>query len=385
MEICKISNCTGCGACADACPKKCITIQHDTQGFYRSYVDDSLCVNCHRCAQICPANHSNKPNRIQKTYKARRTDNRAAAYSSSGGIASTVSEYIVGLGGVVAGCGYDESLCLKHSIASRVDELEKFKGSKYLQSNTSGIYHQVQKQLQIGKVVLFTGTPCQVSALHNYLGRDYDNLYTLDFVCHGVFSQRVFDMYLESLNKRTAPVSVRFRNKEQGYSNKKACFALRIEYPDEIISSSLESGIYYWFSSSVSVRESCLNCPFVSTERASDLTLADYIGKDMDDLDNEIGVNTLFVNSEKGIALLDAVKHTIWLEQKNTDSMAKLYDRLTVGSRKPACRKAFFRDLACCDYITMVEKYDANRVLPNKNARRLYAAARRFRKLFIKT
>jgi len=385
MEICKSEKCTGCGVCADVCPKQCISIRHDAHGFYKSYVDESFCVKCHRCADVCPANHPNKHNPIQKAYKARRIDRQATAGSTSGGIAGAVSEYIVRTGGVVAGCGYDEAVHLKHSMASSVEELERFKGSKYLQSDTVGIYRQVREALRTGKKVLFTGTPCQVSALRNYLGKDYDDLYTLDFVCHGVSSQRVFDKYLASLNRSVAPVSIRFRNKEKGYCNKMACFALEVSYPDERVSTSLEHGIYYWFSSSLSIRESCYNCPFVCADRASDITLADYIGRDMDDVDNEIGVNAVFVNSEKGAALLEVVKHDIKAEPKEPGHMVKLYDRLTVASRKPACRKAFFADLLTCDYQMLDEKYDANKVLPSKMVRRFYAMKRRLRKLFTKT
>ena len=384
MKICKSEKCTGCGVCADACPKKCITFKHDAQGFYRPSVEESLCVNCHRCADICPANHPNRKNPILKVYKARRTDKQAAAVSTSGGIAGVISEYIIGQGGMVAGCGYDEALHLKHSMASTQAELERFKGSKYLQSDTQGIYRQVRQLLGAGKTVLFTGTPCQVSALHNYLGKDYDNLYTLDFVCHGVPSQRVFDIYLESLNRSDTPVSIRFRNKTKGYRNKKACFALEVFYPDETVITSLEHGIYYWFSSSLSVRESCYSCPFTSAERVSDITLADYIGSDMDDADNEIGVNTVFINTEKGEALLEAVKVDVVAELKDTTQTVKRYDRLTVGSRQPACRKTFFADLLTCDYRTMAAKYDADKVLPSKMARRIYAMKRRLRKLFVR-
>ena len=385
MIICKSEKCTGCGVCADACPRKCISFKHDAQGFYKSYIDESLCVNCRRCAEVCPANHPNKNHTVQKAYKARRTDKQAAKNSTSGGIASVISEYVIGNGGSVAGCGFDDDLCLKHSLAASLDGLESFKGSKYLQSYTVGIYRQVQEQLKSGKPVLFTGTPCQVSALNNYLGRNYDNLYTMDFVCHGVSSQLAFDKYLESMKRSDAPVSISFRNKEKGYRNKKACFELQVAYPDQTVCTSTESGIYYWFASSLSVRESCYNCPFVSSDRASDITLADYIGNDMDDADNEIGANAVFVNSEKGAAMLDAVKHNIVAAPKDTGHTVKLYDRMTVASRKPACRKAFFADLLTCDYRALAEKYTANKVLPGKMARRIYAMKRRIRKLFAGT
>lgn len=384
MEICKSSKCTGCGVCADVCPKKCISVKYDAQGFYKSYIDDSICINCHRCKDVCPANYPNTPHQIKKAYKARRTDKEAAIKSTSGGIASVLSEYVVKNGGTVAGCGFDDAFCLKHSLASQLDELDSFKGSKYLQSYTVGVYRKIKEQLQAESPVLFIGSPCQVSALHNYLGREYDNLYTIDFVCHGVSSRYVFDKYLNSLNQATLPISIRFRNKNNGYRNKKACFEIQIEYPDKTIRNTTESGVYYWFATSLSVRESCYTCPFTSRKRPADITLADYIGNDLDDTDNEIGVNTVFVNSEKGISLMESVKQDIVMDQKDTNDMVKLYDHLMMSSRKPSCRDSFFRELPTCDYETLVTKYNADKVLPSKMVRRYYAMKRRLRKLFAK-
>ena len=381
MEICKAERCTGCGVCVDACPRECISFRHDEHGFYRSYIDETACVNCHRCADVCPANHPHKSHPIEKAYKARRTDRQAATGSSSGGMASVLSEWIVKNGGLVAGCGFDENLCLKHSMAANLDELENFKGSKYLQSNTAGIYRQVREQLRTGCPVLFVGTPCQVAGLQNFLGKRYDNLFTVDFVCHGVASQTVFDKYLESLNPQSGPISVRFRNKKQGYRNKNACFEMEVVYPDQTVRDPLESGIYYWFSSSLSVRESCYQCPFVSAERPSDITLADYNGTDIDDADNEIGVNTLFVNSDRGAALLEAVKEDVFLEEKDVEQTVKRFDRLMYGSSKPACRKQFFEKLGTCDYQTLEKIFDAKKILPNKMVRRYWGLKRRIRNL----
>ena len=380
MEICKNAACTGCGVCADACPQKCISIQYDENGFYRSYVDDRLCVNCHYCIKVCPANHPNKQNPIQKAFKARRTDKMAASQSTSGGIAAALSEYVIRNGGFVAGCGFDDTFCLKHSLASNSDEIENFKGSKYLQSYTVGIYREVRARLQEGSQVLFVGSPCQVSALHNYLGKAYDNLYTVDFVCHGVPSQFVFNKYLESIDSDSAPRSIRFRNKTQGYRNINACSETQIDYSDKTIRNTTETGVYRWFASSLSIRESCYKCPFVSSNRASDLTLADYIGEDLSDTDDENGVNMVFLNSQKGAALLEGIKQDIVLESRDVGAAVKLYDRLMVGSRMPACRSAFFKELPNSDYQSMVDKYTLSKILPSKMARRYYAIKRRIQK-----
>lgn len=384
MEICKNVTCTGCGVCADACPQKCISIKYDENGFYRGCVNDNLCVNCQHCRNVCPANHPNKEHRIKKAYKARRTDKMAASQSTSGGIATALSEYVVRNEGFVAGCGFDDMFCLKHSLASSSNELQKFKGSKYLQSYMVGIYNEVRTRLQEGKMVLFIGSPCQVSALHNYLGKGYDNLFTVDFICHGVPSQYVFNKYIDSIATNDVLQSIKFRNKTHGYGNKKACAEFEIEFSDKTIRNTTETGVYFWFASSLSIRESCYKCPFVSLNRASDITLADYIGKDLSVTDNEIGVNTVFVNSEKGATLLERIKQDIVLESRDVAATVKLYDRLTIGSRKPTCRSSFFKELSNSDYQTLVDKYTPVNILPSKIVRRYYAMKRRIHKFFIR-
>lgn len=200
---------------------------------------------------------------------------------------------------------------------------------------------------------MFIGTPCQISALQNYLGKPYDNLYTIDFICHGVSSRYVFDKYLDFLNMDESPVSIRFRNKMHGYRNKKACFELQIEYPEKTVRKGTKEGVYYWFSSSLSVRESCYHCPFASTKRASDITLADYVGHDLSDTDDEIGVNTVFVNTQKGFSLLEKIKSDIVMESRDTEAMVKSYDHLIMSASKPFCRKAFFKELSSVDYLTL--------------------------------
>lgn len=381
MEICKSAKCTGCGVCVDACPKNCIALRHDENGFYQSCVNEDDCIRCGRCRKVCPANHPNNTRRIRKAYKARRTDKEAAALSTSGGIAAVLSEYVIRCGGTVAGCGYDGAMLLRHSLASAPEELEAFKGSKYLQSYTVGIYRLVREQLKTGKPVLFVGTPCQVAALQNYVGKEQDNLYTVDFVCHGVSSQSVFDKFLASVHPTERPVSIRFRNKTQGYRSKRACFELQVEYADQTVRSSLDEGVYCWFASALTARESCYACPFVSVDRASDLTLADYIGKDLDDEDNEIGVSTVFVNSDKGAALLGAVQDETSLTERDPTETVLRYDRMLMSAPKPACRKRFFADLPNRDYAELARTYTAAAIAPGKMRGRYYAMKRRFCRL----
>lgn len=384
MEICKSNRCTGCGMCADVCVKGCISIKHDEHGFYKSYIDSSLCVNCRRCVDTCPANHPYKAHHIKTAYKARRYDKTAAFNSTSGGIAAVLSEYIIENNGVVVGCGYDENLFLTHSLASTADEIEFFKGSKYVQSYAVGIYRQVKEQLKSGKQVLFIGTPCQTAALHNFLGKPYDNLCVVDFVCHGVLSQKVFEKYIDSINMEASPVSVQFRNKTEGYRDKKACFEIQVEYPEKVIRNTSQAGIYRWFASALGNRESCYNCPFVSVYRSSDITLADYIGNDLDDDDNEIGVSTVFVNTDKGAALLEAVEKDILLQSRDVLNTAKQYTRMVIGSSEPPCRKAFFEDLTTCDYELLAKKYDTQAILPSMMSRRYRALKMKIRKFFIR-
>lgn len=372
MEVCKKNKCTGCGVCADACPQGCIEICYDENGFLYSAVDESKCIRCGKCSRVCPGNHPDPGQPVRKTYKASRKDTAAILNSTSGGMAALLSEHIVKNGGVVCGCGFDEGV-LKHTVEDTLPGLEKFKGSKYIQSNTTGVFSQVRQQLQEGKTLLFAGTPCQISGLKNFLGKPYDNLYTVDLICHGVAStgilQRYAQIYETEAQQFTGAV---FRGKKDGYiESQKNDLVLQYTGKTQVIDH--RKGIVLWFASGLSLRKSCYDCSFVSTNRCGDLTLADYIGKDLSEQQKKTGASMVFVNTEKGQRLLNDVASAAELEEIPLSDGLFRYARLHQKRQPPKARKAFFRDLHRLSLKEMEEKYTLKKILPGKLS--LYAAA----------
>lgn len=375
MEICKSNKCTGCGGCVDICPKGCVELITDKDGFYTSLVNENACVNCGLCKKICPGNTCNNSNAIKKAYKARRKNIEEAQKSTSGGIAAVISEYVIRNSGVVIGCGFDENVQLRHCVATNLKQIEKFKGSKYQQSNVVGVYKEAKIKLLEGKTVAFIGTPCQVAALKNYLGRDYENLYLIDFVCHGVPSQKVLDKYIKSLKIKNI-TDISYRNKDDGYGPK-TVNNVRVYYENGLIESTVNSGVGLWFVSSLSIRKSCYNCNFVSTNRCSDITLADYIGNDLTEDEIACGVSTIFINTEKGDDLINSIKSDLYTTEREILSTTNSYLRLNNKTKVPKCRKKFFKDIDKLSYEQLTQKYTLKRILSNIFVRKLRSVWKR--------
>lgn len=380
MNICDKSLCTGCSVCADICPKQCIEIKYDSDGFLHSFANESNCINCNRCIFVCPVNNPNNNNNISKVYKIRRKDYENALTSTSGGIAALVSEIIVKNCGKVVGCEFDKNLIPKHSVACDSLKLEKFKGSKYVQSRTRGIYCEIEKLLDDGDTVLFTGTPCQVSALNNYLKKPYDNLYTIDLVCHGVSSQNVLNKYIEYIEKEINEkiVNVKFRSKEDGYKNcsQNSCIFVHEKGTYHV---PYNEGMVLWFASGLSLRNSCYKCNFVSTKRCSDVTLSDYNGQDLSEDDKKYGVSFLFVNTQKGAELVEMIKDVSVMEEKDLEQSTKSCLRLHHKSDIPAARKKFFEDINKLSIDKLIKKYTKRKILPSKISLYINAIKRKIR------
>lgn len=185
--ICEYKKCTGCAACFSICPKNCITMHADDEGFLRPKIDDSMCINCNRCKKVCPINKkSMEDNKFPTAFAVKHKNDSVREKSSSGGVFTAVSEIILKSSGVVIGAGFDENFMVKHKICNNVESLDELRRSKYVQSRIGTVLQDTKKYLDKGINVLFVGTPCQVDGLLSYLGKTYTNLYTIDFICHGV-------------------------------------------------------------------------------------------------------------------------------------------------------------------------------------------------------
>lgn len=211
-------DCCGCEACAQICPHKCISMTRDTEGFLYPSIDKETCVNCDLCVKVCPV--INKPQYDDvdlKAYAARNNDKEVVSHSSSGGVFFALAKSVIEQHGIVFGAIFDESHMVKHSWTDNLDGVKLMQGSKYVQSRIGDSYSQARAFLKEGKLVLFTGTPCHIHGLNLFLRKKYDNLITLDFICHGVPSPQIWQRYLQELKYDVARVN--FRDKTDGWQS----------------------------------------------------------------------------------------------------------------------------------------------------------------------
>ena len=226
LKLTSKQNCCGCTACASICPKGCIAMKADKEGFCYPQIDEALCIDCGLCEKVCPLLHKPDKHGIINVYGAKNIDDSVRFTSSSGGMFTLFAEQVLNRGGVVFGAAFDGSLQVCHAGISTMQELAKLRGSKYVQSNMNGIFKQVRTLLAGGKKVLFSGTPCQIAGLKGFLIKDYANLLTVDVVCHGVPSAKVYNKHLTEIAADTgeAVTQVKFRDKADGWKRGKTLF-----------------------------------------------------------------------------------------------------------------------------------------------------------------
>ena len=315
-KICDDKKCTGCIVYYNICPMNAISMTYNERTELSPIVDNEKCINCNLCKTICPANKDVDITEPKKVYACWNLDEEKRKTSSSGAIAYTLYENIIENDGVVFGCSYDDELQLKFSYAESLDDIQKYKTSKYSHAYIGDSYKNVENFLKLGKKVLFVGSPCQVQGLKNYLRKDYDNLYLVDFICHGVPSQLIIDEYIKSLNLEKKPTNMTFRGI---YS-----FILTLYKENEIIyqKSSMDDSYYYSFLNSLFYRKSCYQCKFAQPKRGGDITIGDFwgIGRDIPfEHDISSGVSSALINTKKGAKLFEAIKPKIFYEERTLE------------------------------------------------------------------
>ena len=297
------------------CPKDSITFQEDEKGFAYPVIGDS-CVNCGACLKICPRNtgmalNTNTP----EVFAAFSKDKKIRKNSSSGGLFSEVAKYILNQGGVVFAARLNESQKeVIFDCCKTVEELKLFQGSKYIQSNPGVIYRQIKKVLADGIKVLFVGVPCQVDGLKKYLHKDYSNLVTIDIICHGAPSPKLWREYLEKLeaSQQAKASSVSFRYKKPNWTR----FSLKVDFDNNttIRNSKFDDPYLIAFLKEISMRENCHSCEYTSTSRTGDITLADFWGYHSYDFkmrNTEKGISLVLVNTEKGKQIFNDIQDSI--------------------------------------------------------------------------
>ena len=305
--------CTGCGACVQRCPKRCISWTEREFGFRYPQIDKDACVNCGQCEKVCPIDKALEVSAEQKAYVAVHKDDEVLAKSTSGGAFTAIADAVFAQGGIVYGAAMLDGMQVKHIRTSGKDDFEGLRSSKYLQSDTGTTYQMVEQDLKQGKTVLYSGTPCQIDGLKNFLGKDYENLYTVDIVCHGVGSQAYFDKYMDYARERYGKIkALRFRSKEYaGWScgggvvvvDSSDCLK-KIPYRD------FDNYYYSYFLSGDIYRKSCYSCKYANTNRVGDFTLGDYWGVEALNLplQTKNGCSLLLVNNRHAMLLLDEIE-----------------------------------------------------------------------------
>ena len=329
------SQCCGCSACAQRCPKQCISMQMDNEGFLYPQVDSRKCIDCHLCEKVCPVINQYDARTPLNVYAAKNSDDEVRHQSSSGGIFTLLAEQTIKDGGVVFGACWDKEWNVKHDYVDNISDLQKFRSSKYLQSVIGDSYLKTEQFLKTGRKVMFTGTPCQVAGLKHFLRKEYDNLLAVEVICHSVPSPGVWQQYLTTrLNtlrwEKSDIRNISFRDKKTGWKT----YSFVIEKKDGNILTELSSKNAFMrgFLADLYTRPSCHACPAKQLRSGSDITLGDFWGIEslMPEIDDDKGVSAIIVNSDKGKQVL----HNINVELHEVQ-----YDELT--KRNPALVKSF--------------------------------------------
>lgn len=316
----KVTNkeaCCGCEACVQKCPKSCISMKFDEQGFRYPVVNEIQCVDCGLCELVCPVIHQSNLRKPSHIYGAINKDEQTRLSSSSGGLFTAFAELVVNKGGLVWGARFNEQWDVVHDCIMAKEDVKLLRGSKYVQSNIGSSYKDIEQQLKAGSIVLFSGTPCQVAGLKHFLRKDYPDLYTIDFVCHGVPSPGVWKKYLKQQFGQDSKIeSINFRDKTYGWE--KFCFKLKQNFlgrKDSVFHIEPRNKNLFMraFLHDLILRPSCYNCPARSFKSGSDITLADLWGVwvTMPECNDDKGCSCIAINTDKGEQLFRQVQNVI--------------------------------------------------------------------------
>ncbi len=365
--------CVGCKSCEQSCPKHCISMVENKEGFWNPVVDEQRCIECKLCLKTCPAKnttvHRNEP---QHVWAWRNQNDTDIMRSASGGAADSAAKAVLQMGGVVYGAAYDDQLVVNHIEVTDDAGRERIQSSKYVQSDPKDSYSKVKQRLAEGKTVLFTGTPCQIAGLYTFLGGDHHNLYTLDLICHGVPSPKFFKKYLEYQNKQSEGqvIYFNFRSKEKrGWGTQ---YMLKTKTKTRTKTLALDRYGKHFMDGDC-YRECCYQCPYANTKRVGDLTVGDFwgIAKSHPEFNSPKGVSSVFINTEKGQKLFEQMQPFAEVVKATLEEGMVKQHNLVRPSERPSVRDSFYAGIDESGFIEGLKvglqlKSRLKSVLPNK-------------------
>ena len=350
----KSDNCSGCAACYNVCPNGAITMKEDDEGFLYPEINEKLCTNCLICEKVCQIYNDNNKNAENPDCYALAQYDAERMKSSSGAIFPLMAQRIIEKGGYVSGVAFVDNN-VEHVLINDINEIDKLRGSKYIQSDIKDIYKKIKTLLDDNKTVLFSGTPCQVEGLKLYLNKEYHNLYTIDLVCHGVPSKKVYREYIKEINPDAKTYYSNFRDKMTGWKNSSATTTVN----NKSISKSIKDDFYMQaFLKDLALRKSCFECKYAKIQRQGDITLGDFwsIKKYKKSLDDDKGTSLVLVNNKKGRELYDLIKDNLKINKKVPLKYAiKGNPNLVRPSLINENREVFFENLGAIPFGKNVE------------------------------
>ena len=346
--------CCGCGACANICPIKAITMVSDENGYSYPVINQNLCVSCGACKKVCTYQNGIALHEPMNAYAAVNKRAEQLEKSASGGVFAAIATYFLERGGVVFGASLDfeNGHPMPHMIGIEdISQLKRIQGSKYVQSAVEETYKEAKYKLDEGKKVLFSGTPCQIAGLYGYLKKEYNNLWTIDVICHGVPNAEFFDSYLsvEAKKRGGVPVGYSFRDKKRGWDIKNARLDLKQQdgsIKHFYIPARTVSYTTLFYDCDI-FRENCYVCPYACKERVADITLGDFWGIErehpeilkQDEFDEKKGISCILVNTQKGVELCENLSDKIYLRKSSYDKIARKNGQLIHPSFQSKQRK----------------------------------------------
>lgn len=371
MELCRIEQCTGCMACYNACGQSSINIEIDKRGFAHPVIDNTKCIECGKCVKTCPVLNPVEKQTKSRVYAGWIKDSKTRKKSSSGGLFSALAYCCLDNNGVVFGAQYSSDYkSVEHGYVENKHDLAKLMTSKYVQSNINESYRRCKEFLLEGREVLFSGTPCQIAGLRAYLNKSYENLLTIDIVCHGVPSPGVYKDYLSFLEEKRSDIikKLNFRLKKPRWGNT----YLRVDFQksEPYIASEGSDPFYIWSNRNYSLRDCCHNCAYTSVERVSDITIADFWGfspRSFKETSFEKGTSLVLINSPRGLETIDSLYGKLFLTERSIDDAIAGNQMLKQSFETPEDLESFWKDYetqgitALFDYG---ERYQSSSKLP---------------------
>lgn len=376
IEIRDKKDCCGCSACVQRCPRQCISLKEDEEGFLYPEINETQCIDCGLCEKVCPVINEGNVRKPFHVYAAKNKDEHIRIKSSSGGIFTLIAERIIDDGGIVFGARYNDKWEVVHGYTDKKERLSQFRGSKYVQSRIGNSYKDAEYFLKTGRKVLFTGTPCQIKGLKLFLRKDYDNLLTVDFICHGVPSPGVWRSYLKEITQmlnqkkcevnksgilanenKTEITSINFRNKKFGWKKYSLVVLKASTEPKDntvLLSETHQKNPFMRaFVSNMILRPSCYTCKSKGGKSGSDITIADFWGirNIRPDFDDDKGISAVIINNEKNDFILDGLNNIEKINCKYEDIL-RYNPSYYTSSYCPKNRIAFMSD----EYHTLNEK-----------------------------